>query len=206
MKKYFVAFALMVTLLALAAAGCASNNSQPKQLETAPQQAQTQTQPTATGPNSVALFETSKGNFRVELFEDKAPITSKNFITLVNKGFYNNLIFHRVIDGFMIQGGDPNGNGTGGPGYKIPDEFHPDLKHAQGVISMANAGPNTGGSQFFITLQATPWLDNKHAVFGKVIEGMDVVQAIGKVKTGAQDKPVEAVVIKKITIEPPKGN
>lgn len=204
MKKYFVAFTLLVTLLALSAAGCASNSSQTKQPESKPQQ--TQTQPTTAKKNSVALFETSKGNFRIELFEDKAPLTSKNFITLVSKGYYDNLIFHRVIDGFMIQGGDPKGNGTGGPGYAIPDEFHPDLKHAKGVISMANAGPNTGGSQFFITLQATPWLDNKHAVFGKVIEGMDVVQAIGKVKTGAQDKPVENVVIKKITIESPKTN
>lgn len=202
MKKYVVAFTLLVMLLALAAAGCASNGNQPKQTENTPQQ--TQTQPAVAGKNSVAVFETSKGNFRIELFEDKAPLTTKNFITLVNKGYYDNQIFHRVIDGFMIQGGDPKGNGTGGPGYTIPDEFHPDLKHAQGVISMANAGPNTGGSQFFITLQATPWLDNKHAVFGKVIEGMDVVKAIGKVKTGAQDKPVEAVVIKKITIEPPK--
>ncbi|MBP2637757.1 MAG: Cyclophilin type peptidyl-prolyl cis-trans isomerase/CLD [Firmicutes bacterium] len=204
MKKYLVAFTLLVTLLALSAAGCASNSSQPKQPESKPQQ--TQTQPTTAKKNSVALFETSKGNFRIELFEDKAPLTSKNFITLAQKGYYDNLIFHRVIDGFMIQGGDPKGNGTGGPGYAIPDEFHPDLKHAQGVISMANSGPNTGGSQFFITLQATPWLDNKHAVFGKVIEGMDVVQAIGKVKTGAQDKPVENVVIKKITIESPKTN
>lgn len=202
MKKYVVAFTLLITLLALTAAGCASNNSQPKQPENSqPQQAQSEK---AVTKNSVALFETSKGNFRIELFEDKAPQTSKNFITLANKGFYNGLIFHRVIADFMIQGGDPNGNGTGGPGYKIPDEFHPDLKHAQGVISMANAGPNTGGSQFFITLKATPWLDNKHAVFGKVIEGMDVVQAIGKVKTGAQDRPAEDVVIKKITIEPGK--
>lgn len=166
-------------------------------------------QPAAPNPNAgetvknpVAKFQTSKGDFKVELFADKAPITAKNFITLVNKKFYDGLIFHRVIDGFMIQGGDPKGNGTGGPGYTIPDEFHPDLKHSgPGILSMANAGPNTGGSQFFITLAATPWLDNHHAVFGKVIEGMDVVQAIGKVKTGVQDKPVEDVIIKQITIE-----
>lgn len=197
MKRYLTAFAVMVTLLVMLTAGCAgSNTASPNKPETAPKAAEV-----ATAKNSVALFETSKGNFRVELFEDKAPLTTKNFITLANKGFYNGLIFHRVIDNFMIQGGDPKGNGTGGPGYTIPDEFHRDLKHDEGVISMANAGPNTGGSQFFITLKATPWLDNKHAVFGKVIEGMDVVKTIGKVKTGPQDKPVEDVVIKKITIQ-----
>ena len=144
------------------------------------------------------------GTFKVELFEDKAPRTAQNFISLVNKGFYNGLIFHRVIDGFMIQGGDPKGNGTGGPGYVIPDEFHKDLKHTgAGILSMANAGPNSGGSQFFITLDATPWLDGKHAIFGKVVEGLDVVKAIGKVKTGAQDRPQTDVVMKKITIVTP---
>jgi cyclophilin family peptidyl-prolyl cis-trans isomerase len=143
------------------------------------------------------------GTFRIELFEDKAPVTSKNFIDLVNKGFYNGQIFHRIIDNFMIQGGDPNGNGTGGPGYMIKDEFHKDLKHdSPGILSMANAGPNTGGSQFFITLVPTPWLDNHHSVFGKVIEGMDIVQKTGKVKTNpANNKPLENVTIKKITIE-----
>lgn len=183
-------------------AGCsnASNNPAP-------------TQPAAPTPNSnsgqgtpaknpVAKFQTSKGDFKIELFEDKAPITARNFINLVNKKFYDGLIFHRVIADFMIQGGDPKGNGTGGPGYVIPDEFNPALKHSgPGILSMANAGPNTGGSQFFITLVATPWLDNHHTVFGKIIEGLDVVQAIGKVKTGAQDKPVEDVVVKQITIE-----
>ncbi|HWR45963.1 peptidylprolyl isomerase [Sporomusa sp.] len=204
MKKYLAAFAVMVTCLVLLTAGCAgSNTAQPNQTETTPKSTPQSTE-VPTKKNSVALFETSKGNFRIELFEDKAPLTTKNFITLVNKGFYNGLIFHRVIENFMIQGGDPKGNGTGGPGYTIPDEFHRDLKHNEGVISMANAGPNTGGSQFFITLKATPWLDNKHAVFGKVVEGMDIVHVIGKVKTGAQDKPVEDVVIKKITIEPAK--
>lgn len=152
--------------------------------------------------NRIAKFETSKGNFKIELFEDKAPITTNNFIVLVNKGFYDGLIFHRVIDGFMIQGGDPNGTGTGGPGYTIPDEFHPDLKHDDaGILSMANAGPNTGGSQFFITLAPTPWLDNHHSVFGKVIEGLDVVKAIGKAKTGLFDRPIEKIVINKIIIE-----
>ena len=153
-------------------------------------------------PNSLAVFETSKGTFKIELFEDKAPITTKNFIDLTNKGFYNGQIFHRIIDNFMIQGGDPQGNGSGGPGYTIADEFRSDLKHSgPGVLSMANRGPNTGGSQFFITLAATPWLDGKHAVFGKVVEGLDVVQTIGKLKTAANDKPIETVTIKKITIE-----
>ena len=152
--------------------------------------------------NRIAVFTTNKGTFEVELFEDKAPLTTKNFIDLSEKGFYDGLIFHRVIDGFMIQGGDPQGNGIGGPGYTIPDEFDPTLKHDdEGVLSMANAGPNTGGSQFFITLAATPWLDNHHAVFGKVIDGMDVVRDIGHTKTGYGDRPVHDIVIEKITIK-----
>ena len=151
--------------------------------------------------NPIAVFETNHGTFEIELFEDKAPITVKNFIDLAEKGFYNGLIFHRVIDGFMIQGGDPNGTGTGGPGYVIPDEFHKDLKHdSEGVLSMANAGPNTGGSQFFITLAATPWLDGHHSVFGKVVKGTDVVREIGKVDTDFQDKPLAKVVMEKVTI------
>ena len=155
--------------------------------------------------NPIAVFETSKGTFEVELFADKAPKTAQNFIELVNKGFYDGLIFHRVIDGFMIQGGDPEGTGMGGPGYTIPDEFHKDLKHdAAGILSMANAGPNTGGSQFFITLEKTPWLDGHHAVFGKVIKGMEVVRAIGKVECDFQDRPLENVVMKKITIKEAK--
>ena len=150
----------------------------------------------------IAKFETSEGNFEVQLFTEKAPITTKNFIDLSEKGFYDGLIFHRVIKGFMIQGGDPNGDGTGGPGYEIDDEFHPSLKHdSAGILSMANAGPDTGGSQFFITLDATPWLDGKHAVFGKIIKGMDVVEKIGNVKTSYGDKPVKDVVVKKIIIE-----
>ena len=151
--------------------------------------------------NPIAVFETNQGTFEVELFEDKAPITVKNFTDLAEKGFYDGLIFHRVIDGFMIQGGDPNGTGTGGPGYTIPDEFGEGLKHdREGVLSMANAGPNTGGSQFFITLAPTPWLDGHHAIFGKVVKGMDVVRAIGKVDTDFQDKPLSKVVMEKVTI------
>ena len=151
--------------------------------------------------NPIAVFETNQGTFEVELFEDKAPITVKNFTDLAEKGFYDGLIFHRVIDGFMIQGGDPNGTGTGGPGYTIPDEFGEGWKQdSEGVLSMANAGPNTGGSQFFITLAPTPWLDGHHAIFGKVVKGMDVVRAIGKVDTDFQDKPLSKVVMEKVTI------
>jgi peptidyl-prolyl cis-trans isomerase A (cyclophilin A) len=151
--------------------------------------------------NRHAQFTTSMGSFRLELFEDKAPKTTENFITLTTSGFYNGLIFHRIIDDFMIQGGCPQRTGTGGPGYTIADEFHPQLKHdSPGILSMANAGPNTGGSQFFITLVPTHWLDGRHAVFGKVVEGMDVVSAIGKVQTGPQDRPIEDVVIEEISI------
>jgi len=152
--------------------------------------------------NRKALFDTNKGKFKIELYEDKAPITTQNFIKLVNDGFYNGLIFHRVIPNFMVQAGCPNGTGTGGPGYKIKDEFHPDLKHdSKGILSMANAGPNTGGSQFFITVAETPWLDNHHSIFGKVVEGMDIVETISKVKTVRNDKPLENIVINSITIE-----
>ncbi|NLG62079.1 MAG: peptidylprolyl isomerase [Candidatus Cloacimonetes bacterium] len=151
--------------------------------------------------NRTARFETTLGNFTVELFDDRAPNTAKNFADLAQDGYYDGLIFHRVIDGFMIQGGCPQGTGTGGPGYTIKDEFHRELRHdSKGIVSMANAGPNTGGSQFFITLAATPWLDDRHAVFGRVTEGMDVVETIGKVKTGRNDRPVEEVKMLKVTI------
>ena len=149
-----------------------------------------------------AHFETSMGNFTIELFEQQAPKTVENFVKLAEKKFYDGVIFHRVIDGFMIQGGDPTGTGRGGPGYQFADEFHPQLKHtSEGILSMANAGPNTNGSQFFITLTATPHLDGKHAVFGKVVEGMDVVKKIGKTSTKAGDRPVTDVVMKSVKIE-----
>jgi peptidyl-prolyl cis-trans isomerase B (cyclophilin B) len=126
-----------------------------------------------------ATFNTTEGTFKVRLFDDKAPKTVANFEKLAKQGFYNGLTFHRVIEDFMVQGGCPQGTGTGGPGYKFADEFHADLKHDKpGVLSMANSGPNTNGSQFFITHVATPWLDGKHSVFGRVIEGQDVVNAI----------------------------
>ena len=146
-------------------------------------------------------FTTNKRVFVAEMFEDKAPLTTKNFIELVEKGFYNGIIFHRVIDGFMIQGGDPTGTGMGGPGYKIKDEFGEGLKHDdEGILSMANAGPNTGGSQFFITLAPTPWLNGHHAIFGKVVEGMDVVRLIGVVPTDFRDRPREAVTMEKVEV------
>ncbi len=152
--------------------------------------------------NTKAMLETSMGSFTVELYDDLAPATAKNFEELARKGFYDNTTFHRVIAGFMVQGGDPRGDGTGGPGYTIPDEFGPGLKHASaGMLSMANAGPNTGGSQFFITLAPAPWLDGKHAIFGRVVSGMDVVKAIGAVETGVNDAPRKPVVVKKVTLQ-----
>ena len=151
--------------------------------------------------NRKIKFTTNKGVFVAEMFEDKAPLTTKNFIELVEKGFYDGIIFHRVIDGFMIQGGDPTGTGMGGPGYKIKDEFVEGLKHDdEGILSMANAGPNTGGSQFFITLAPTPWLNGHHAIFGKVVEGMDVVRLIGVVPTDFRDRPREAVTMEKVEV------
>jgi peptidyl-prolyl cis-trans isomerase A (cyclophilin A) len=164
-----------------------------------------------------AKFDTTEGSFTVKFFDAEAPNTVANFVGLAEgtkewtdpktgqkktAPFYDGIIFHRVIDGFMIQGGDPLGKGYGGPGYKFADEFHPSLKHTRdGLLSMANAGPNTNGSQFFITLGPTPHLDNRHSIFGVVEEGIEVVRKIGKVRTGAQDRPVTDVVINKVTIE-----
>jgi cyclophilin family peptidyl-prolyl cis-trans isomerase len=151
--------------------------------------------------NPTATLETNKGSIEVELFEDRAPTTAGNFLKLAESGFYDGVVFHRIIEGFMIQGGDPDGTGRGGPGYTIKDEFHPELRHdAKGILSMANAGPNTGGSQFFITLAPTPWLDRKHAVFGKVVGGMDVVDTIGSVETGAGDRPRDEVRIDRVVV------
>lgn len=152
--------------------------------------------------NRNAIIKTNMGDIKLELFEDKAPITTANFIELAEKGFYNGIIFHRVIPDFMVQTGDPNGTGTGGPGYKIKDEFHPDLKHDKpGILSMANAGPNTGGSQFFITTVPTPWLDNHHAIFGQVIEGQDVVNKISMAQRDRNDKPLTEIVMEEVIIE-----
>jgi len=151
----------------------------------------------------IVNMKTSMGDIKIKLYTDKAPITAGNFKSLVEKGFYDGVIFHRVIDGFMIQGGDPTGTGRGdGKTPTIKDEFGPGLKHdRKGILSMANAGPNTGSSQFFITLDATPWLDGKHAIFGEVIEGMSVVEKIGKTKTGPGDRPVTEVKMVKVTMD-----
>lgn len=165
-----------------------------------------------------AHFTTTEGNFTIRLFDAEVPNTVANFVGLaegtkefadpktgqkVTRPFYNGLIFHRVIENFMIQGGDPLGTGTGGPGYRFADEFHPSLRHDKpGVLSMANAGPNSNGSQFFITLVPTPWLDNRHSVFGEVVSGMDVVEKIGATKTSKpNDRPITPIAIELVTIE-----
>lgn len=150
--------------------------------------------------NKTVVMKTSKGDITIELFNESKPITANNFLKLANEGFYDGLTFHRVISGFMIQGGDPNGNGTGGPGYSIPDELGNDNKNDKGTLSMANSGPNTGGSQFFINLVDNNYLDDKHAVFGKVTSGMDIVEKIGSVETDSQDMPIEKVLIEKIEV------
>jgi peptidyl-prolyl cis-trans isomerase A (cyclophilin A) len=164
-----------------------------------------------------AHFETNLGNFTVELYDTKTPKTVANFVGLAEgtrewthpktgqkskTPYYDGIIFHRIIPGFMIQGGDPLGQGYGGPGYQFEDEFHPELRHDRaGILSMANAGPNTNGSQFFITLGPTPHLDRRHSVFGAVVAGMDVISKIGNVATGSNDRPVQPVVMNKVTIE-----
>ena len=147
-----------------------------------------------------ARFKTDAGDFTVELFADKVPNTVNNFVFLAREGFYEDIIFHRVISNFMAQGGDPTGRGSGGPGYKFEDEFHPSLKHdKQGILSMANAGPNTNGSQFFITHVPTPHLDNRHSVFGQVVEGLDALMSIPPRDPNNPNAP--AVKINSVTIE-----
>ena len=165
-----------------------------------------------------AKFETTEGDFKIRLFDTEAPNTVANFTGLAEgtkewrdpktgerrkTPFYDGIIFHRVINGFMIQGGDPLGQGTGGPGFTFADEFHPRLRHSKaGILSMANRGPNTNGGQFFITLAATPWLDDKHSVFGEIVEGMDVVEKIGGIATSKPgDRPVKPITVQSVTIE-----
>ena len=166
---------------------------------------------------TTATFKTTEGTFKVKLYDDRAPKTVANFVGLaegtkewtdpktrqkVTRPFYDGLIFHRVIDGFMIQGGCPTGNGMGDPGYRFADEFGPGLRHDRdGLLSMANAGPNTNGSQFFITVAATPWLDGKHTIFGRIIEGQDVAKKVSEVPRDAQDRPVKEIVVRSVTIQ-----
>jgi len=166
-------------------------------------------------PGIYAHFETTEGNFTVKFFERDAPKTVQNFVGLAegtidtitgkpgkSKPYYDGLTFHRIMDNFMIQGGDPTGTGSGGPGYRFADEFGSNRRFTKaGILAMANAGPNTNGSQFFVTLAPTDWLNGKHTIFGEVVSGMDVVKKIGKVKTGPGDRPVTPVVLKKVTIE-----
>jgi peptidyl-prolyl cis-trans isomerase A (cyclophilin A) len=168
--------------------------------------------------NVTATLHTSEGDIEVELYDERAPSTVNNFVGLATGGqewtdpetgeevesepLYDDVIFHRIIEGFMIQGGDPTGTGRGGPGYQFDDEFHEELRHDEaGVLSMANSGPNTNGSQFFITLDAQPHLDDRHAVFGKITDGMDVVREIGDVETDANDRPREDVILESVSVD-----
>jgi peptidylprolyl isomerase len=166
--------------------------------------------PEAPAENTVVVMKTNKGDITIELYTKDMPLTTDNFLKLVRQGFYDNVKFHRVIDGFMIQGGDPLTKddaqaarwGTGGPGYTIPDEFGPRYSNTTGTIAMANAGPNTGGSQFFINTADNVFLDGKHPVFGKVVSGMDVVNTISKTPTGPNDVPLDPIVIESIAVQP----
>jgi len=159
-------------------------------------------------PNEMyASFDTTEGKFKVRLFASHAPRTVENFVALAEgtktgSPFYDGTVFHRVIPDFMIQGGDPEGTGRGGPGYRFDDEFHKELKHTRpGILSMANSGRNTNGSQFFITVAATPWLDNKHSVFGEVTEGYEVVRKISQVPRNSEDRPLKEVRVNSVKIE-----
>jgi len=154
------------------------------------------------GRMTTVLLQTTMGDVKIELFDDAMPVTAGNFRTLVEKKFYDGTIFHRVIPKFMIQGGDPEGTGMGGPGYAIRDEFTPTNRNARGTVSMANAGPNTGGSQFFINVVDNNRLDPKHPVFGKVVSGMEVVDAISRTPTDAKDRAQTKVTIRKATLLP----
>ncbi|MCK4670178.1 MAG: peptidylprolyl isomerase [Nanoarchaeota archaeon] len=186
-------FAILLVLL-LFAAGCSKENI------TA--QANVEVEgPEVENMATTIKIQTNHGDMTFRLYDAESPKTVKNFKKLIKEGFYDGLVFHRIIKDFMLQAGDPNGDGTGGPGYTIPDELSPALKHdRKGILSMANAGPNTGGSQFFITLVPTPWLDGHHSIFGELIEGEKVLDEIGQLETGAMDRPVEPVVMNKVEI------
>ena len=198
MKNIVLALVFAATFI-----GCQSSDTVKEKTE----EQTTSTEEETQMPESmtVAVVNTNMGTIEIELFADKTPKTVENFVGLANKGYYDGIIFHRVIADFMIQGGDPTGTGRGGEslwGTSFADEFVTELRHdVPGILSMANSGPNTNGSQFFITLVPTPWLDGKHTIFGKVINGMNLVEDIGKVKTGAGDKPVEDIKMINVKIE-----
>ena len=189
-------FKKICTILTIATlVGCASRRTTQPEESSDPKQLSDKYHP-------IAIVETNMGSMVFELYADKAPKTVENFIKLAENGFYNGVIFHRVIKDFMIQGGDPTGTGTGGPGYSIKDEIHPMLKHDQeGVLAMAHHGPNTGGSQFYITLKNTPWLDGGYTIFGQLIRGSNTLQNIGKVPTGRSNRPLNDIIIRLVTIQ-----
>jgi cyclophilin family peptidyl-prolyl cis-trans isomerase len=218
MSKLFNLFVITFFAFAILISGCGKKEevkekpkTEEKKIDTVKQQTPQTEQKKDDGEvkkeeksnGNIMKIETTMGTIKIKLLSDKAPKTVEQIKGLVNKGFYNGIIFHRVIAGFMIQGGDPSGTGTQGSGKTIPDEFNNGLKHdKKGVVAMANTGrPNSQDSQFFITLAAQPHLDGKYTIFGEVVSGMDVVEKIGKVKTGAQDKPVEDVKMKTVTLE-----
>ena len=199
--------ALFLFLFSFMFIGCSGMNSENKNQTTSNNQQKEAPPMTELKKDTitVAVIQTNMGIIELELFADKAVKTVQNFVGLAEKKYYDGIIFHRVINDFMIQGGDPIGTGSGGEsiwGKSFEDEVETGLKHeSDGILSMANAGPNTNGSQFFITLKATPWLDERHTVFGKVISGLDVVKAIGKTKTNQNDRPLTDIVMQKVTIE-----
>ena len=186
---------ILFLLSCLALTACAQNSAVQTQVPVG------KVAPSEQGGIVKIKIETTKGDIYADLYANEAPKTVENFVTLAKKGFYDGIIFHRVIPEFMIQTGDPAGTGRGGPGYQFSDEFSPKLRHNQaGVLSMANSGPNTNGSQFFITEAATPWLDDRHSVFGQVTQGMDVVKTIAGVPRDSGDKPNDPVKMTKVTV------
>lgn len=190
---------LFLILISLTAGGCAGTRASEHAIDSHKTALH---QPSQESGDIVKIkIETTKGNIDADLYAGEAPKTVENFVTLAKKGFYDGIIFHRVIPGFMIQTGDPDGTGRGGPGYQFADEFSPKLKHDQpGVLSMANSGPHTNGSQFFITEVPTPWLDGRHSVFGQVTQGLEVVHAIAQAPRDAGDRPQEKIVMKKVSV------